>query len=207
MNKAVALFDFDDTIAKGDTVVKFLKYDLKKKPYNIVRYIPIGFNYLLHKCHLKSFEKTKSSLLYPLDYMSDEELKSFYHDYVIPSYYPHMVEELKKRKEEGCVVIVCTASVEAYMKYIDLPIDCLIGTKTKRKDNHETRMIEGENCKNSAKVKRIQDYLKSKDIEIDYDHSYGYSDSDHDIPMLSLVKNKIRVNKSTGQMEEFIPKQ
>ena len=32
MLKKVALYDFDNTIASGDTIVRLLKYDLKKHP-------------------------------------------------------------------------------------------------------------------------------------------------------------------------------
>ena len=114
-----------------------------------------------------------------------------------------MVEEIKKKKEEGYIVIVCTASSEVYMQYNELPIDCLLGTKTKRIDNHPSSQIIGKNCKGKEKIPRILEYLQSQNIEIDYENSYGYSDSNSDIPMLSLVKNRKRILLKTGEMIDF----
>ena len=136
--------------------------------------------------------------------MSDQQLQDFYHDHVEPHYYPEVLQQLKKHKEEGYVVIVCTASSEVYMQYHMLPIDAMIGTRTERKNHHPSSQIVGKNCKGEHKVPRILDYLKKNDIEIDYENSYAYSDSNSDIPMLNLVKHKKRVLLKTGQIVDFI---
>lgn len=190
----VALFDFDNTISHGDTIVSLLKYYCFKHPLSVVNFIKVGILYIGYLLHISSFESAKSALLFPLAHMHDEELEWFYHNKVEPEYYLNVVEELRKKKEAGYIVIVCTASSEVYMKYNSLPIDHLIGTKT------NGNKIIGKNCKNAHKVDYINDYLKEKDYVIDYDHSYAYSDSKSDLPMLSMVKNRIRVEKKTGNM-------
>lgn len=129
--------------------------------------------------------------------MDEKELQYFYENNVVISYYDNVVEEMRKRKDEGCFVIICTASVEDYMKYHQLPADCMLGTLTKN------GKVIGKNCKDEEKIYRIQECLKEHDIQIDYDNSYGYSDSNSDIPMLSLVKNKKRVLLKTGQIIDF----
>ena len=95
-----AFFDFDNTIAKGDTIFKLLVYTIKKHPLTIVRFlltILYGIGYILH---LVSKEKLKETILFPLDLFNSEELKTFYQEKVVPSYYPHMVQELQKRKDK-----------------------------------------------------------------------------------------------------------
>ena len=201
MKRAVALFDFDNTIVQGDSVKRLLQYDIKKHPLHSLRLIKTGFYYIGYLCHLCSFEKAKETLLYPLTMMSEKEIEKFFQDHVQIYYYPQVVEEMKKRYEEGCFVILCTASVETYMKYHHLPLHALLGTKM------ENGHIIGRNCKNEEKVNRILECLHQHHIEIDYDDSYGYSDSDDDIPMLSLVKNKKRVLLKSGEIVEFIKKQ
>lgn len=203
MLRKVALFDFDNTVAQGDSIKRLLIYDLKKHPWHLLYFIKVGLCYILYLLNLLSFEKAKSAILFPLCYMSDEELKSFYEKYIVISYYPHVVEEMQKKKDEGYVVILCTASCEAYMRYQQLPVDCLLGTKTRRIDNHETNEVIGKNCKDGEKIHRIMEYLESENIEIDYANSYGYSDSNSDLPMLSLVQNKKRVLLKTGKIIEF----
>ena len=52
-------------------------------------------------------------------------------------------------------------------------------------------------------MRRIYEVLKNRNLEIDYENSYGYSDSFTDLPMLRLVKNRIRIEKGTGKMTCF----
>lgn len=199
-----AFFDFDDTIAHGDSIHKLLLYGLKKRPLRAVNYLKVAVLGIGWFLHLNSKEACKSALLYPLDFMTNEDLKRFYEEQVIPSYYPHMVEEMKKRKEEGCMIFLVTASEEAYMIYCDLPYDVMMGTVTEMKGDAYTSKIVGKNCKGAHKVDRIMAYLKEHDLEIDYDHSYGYSDSKSDLPMLQLVKNRYRVSKKDGSLSDFV---
>lgn len=199
-----AFFDFDNTIAKGDTIYKLLVYTIKKHPLTIVRFlltILYGIGYILH---LVSKEKLKETILFPLDLSNSEELKTFYQEKVVPSYYPHMVQELQKRKDEGYLVFLVTASSEAYMRFNELPIDILMGTQTEIIDGEYTSHIVGKNCKDAHKVERINAYLEKNNLSIDYEHSYGYSDSTSDIPMLKLVKNRVRISKKDGSMSPFV---
>ena len=203
MLKKVALYDFDNTIATGDTIVRLLKHDLKKHPGHFLYFFKVTFYYGLYLLHLGSFEKAKSALLFPLDSMDYGQLKEFYQQEVVPSYYPHMIKQMEKEREEGYIIIVCTASCEAYMQFHDLPINCLLGTKTADKNNHPSSVIVGKNCKGQEKIPRILAYLKSQNIEIDFDHSVAYSDSVSDLPMLSLVKNRKRIALKTGEISDF----
>lgn len=197
MKKSVALFDFDNTLAQGDSITRLINHDLKRRPWHILLLFPVGIYYVGHKLHLCSFEKAKEKLLFPLRYMSEEQLNQFYQDEVAIHYYQNVVEELKQKKAQGYFVVVCTASSEAYMKYHNLPIDAMLGTRV------EDGKIIGKNCKNEEKIPRILSCLKEHDIEIDYESSYGYSDSSSDIPMLSLVGHKKRVLLKTGKIVDF----
>ena len=50
------------------------------------------------------------------------------------------------------------------------------------------------NCKGEEKVKRIQNWLASKNIQPDYAASFAYGDSKSDLPMLRLVGHPVQVN-------------
>lgn len=200
MIKKVALFDFDNTVATGDSIVRLLNYDLSHHPLHIFHFISVAYHYCLYLLHITSIEKVKSALLFPLRYMNEDDFRKFYKEYVEIYYYDNVVKVMQEKKDEGYEVVLCTASVEAYMKYNQLPIDKLLGTRT----IPHTSQIIGKNCKDEEKVLRILEYLKSQDIEIDYENSYAYSDSRHDIPMLSLVKHKKRVLLKTGEIVDFI---
>lgn len=199
-----AFFDFDNTVAHGDTIYKLIPYTLKRHPLSVFRFIKTAVLGVGYAFHLVSMESLKSSILFPLDLLNEKEQEKFYRDVVEPSYYPHMLEELKKRQDEGCIVFLVTASSESYMRFNHLPIDVLMGTVTKKKNGHYTSKIIGKNCKGANKVDRINDYLKAHDLKIDYDHSYGYSDSESDIPMLKMVKNRYRVSLTDGSLSPFV---
>lgn len=190
----VALFDFDNTVCSGDSINRLLVYYCSKHPLSIFNFILLIFKSIGYLLKIVSYEQLKSTILFPLEHMSDQELKTFYINKVKPHYYNNVVEEMKKKKEDNYHIILCTASSEVYMKYNDLPIDKLIGTKT----NGHT--IIGKNCKGKHKVTLINEYLKENNLEIDYDNSYAYSDSKSDFPMLEMVKNRIRIELKTGNI-------
>ncbi|MEG0276162.1 MAG: HAD family hydrolase [Coprobacillus sp.] len=203
MKKKVALFDFDNTVATGDSIVRLLKYDIKKHPLHIFYFVKVALYYGLYLLHLSSFEKAKATLLFPLLSMNDDDLKAFYEECIVPTYYLNVVEEMQIKKDQGYFIILCTASIEAYMQYHQLPVDKLIGTQIKRVGKKWIPELVDKNCKKHQKVRYIENYLKSCDIEIDYENSYGYSDSNDDIPMLQLVKHKKRVLLKTGKIVDF----
>ena len=115
-----------------------------------------------------------------------------------------LAAELKDKKNGGYLVYICSASIEGYLRFCDLPVDGILGTKTEVIGGKYTSRMIGNNCKNEEKVTRLTAVIAKLGVEIDYENSYAYSDSMHDIPMLKMVKNRIRINKKNGEMTPFI---
>ena len=204
MNKTkFAFFDFDDTLLPKDSMGRLVFFCLKNHPLSFIYLFPLAFYGLLYGLKLIDFIPLKEKLIFPLKVCSMQELNEFYQLVLIPHYYPNVVKELLERKKEGCLIWLVSASPEVYLQFTDLPVDQIIGTKTKMINGKTTNKIIGKNCKGEAKVERIQALLKEQQLEIDYDHSYGYSDSTSDLPMLNLVKNRIRISKKDGSMSSF----
>ena len=176
-----AFFDFDDTLIHGDSGGKLLKYYLKRHPLSVFRLLKVVYHYALYLLKIEPLNKAKSAWLYPLDYMNDQEIEKFYQEELEPCYYLNVIEELKKKKAEGYIIYICSASVEAYLRFCKLPVDEILGTKTLIKENKYTSQMIG----------------------IHYDLSYAYSDSLHDIPMLKMVKNRIKIDTKDGHMSSF----
>lgn len=198
-----AFFDFDDTLIHGDSGGKLLKYYLKRHPLSFYKLIKIAYHYVLYLLKVEPLNKAKSAWLFPLDNMSDKEVEKFYQEELETCYYDNVIEELKKKKEEGYTIYICSASVEAYLRFCKLPVDMILGTKTRIVDGKYTSEMLGKNCKNEEKVVRINEVLKNHNLKIDYDASYAYSDSLHDIPMLKMVKNRIKIDTKDGHMSSF----
>lgn len=207
MKQKFAFFDFDDTLIHGDSGKALLIYYFKRHPLSIFKLLKVVVLYPLYLLGIVEFQMVKSSWLFPMDYLSDDELRDFYQSSLVPKYYSNVVAELKNKKEQGYMVYICSASIEGYLRFCDLPVDGILGTKTKIVDGKYTSRMIGKNCKNAEKVVRLNSILKQLGLEIDYDNSYAYSDSLHDIPMLKMVKNRIRINKKNGEMTPFIIKE
>ncbi len=204
MKQKFCFFDFDDTLIHGSSGTMLIRYYLKKHPLGVIYLIPMAIVCILYVLKLASFNQAKSATLFPLNRMSEKEVQAFFEEEVEKHYYPHVIEELKKKKEEGYVIYICSASVEAYLRYCRLPVDAILGTKTVIKNNHYTGKMIGKNCKNEEKINRIMEVIKNHNLEIDYDQSFAYSDSKHDIPMLKMVKNRVKIDTKDGHMSPFI---
>lgn len=199
-----AFYDFDDTLIHGDSNKYIFLYGLKKRPLFILSVLPIMVYFIGYKLKLCPINKAKSIWLRPLKWMDDPELENFYQQEIKPHYYDNVVANLKAQYEAGYQIYICSASVEAYLLKTDLPYHFLSGTRTKMRKGRYTNRVIGKNCKREEKVKRIQEVLNEASLAIDYENSYAYSDSPSDWPMLKLVKNRVRIDKKTGAMSEFI---
>ncbi|MCD1147810.1 HAD-IB family hydrolase [Peptoniphilus sp. KCTC 25270] len=194
MKTKVALFDFDKTIIAQDSI--FLLYrktvkehkdfrdQLYKKMFRLISRVPGNPNWK---------KDIKTEFLQMLHYYSDEDLYQFVaKDLMEEMIFQDAKEEILHLKEEGYYLILVSASVEKYLKYVGdfLPFDHIIGTETN--ENYE---VVGKNNKQKAKVERIEAFLKEKNLAIDYENSRGYSDSlSADGPMLEIVKNRYLIN-------------
>ncbi|MDD8049373.1 MAG: HAD family hydrolase [Thomasclavelia sp.] len=204
MKTKVALFDFDRTIIHGDSGSYLLSYYIKKHPLSVFRLLQVGILYIGYLLHFCKINAAKTKWLFPIDKMSEEEIEEFYDSKVAIHYYDNVVERIKELHEEGYYIIICSASVEAYLKYCKLPVDKIIGTRTLDIDGKLSGRMIGLNCKDNEKVIRINEVLLDNHISIDYNNSYAYSDSKSDIPMLNLVKHRIRIDTKDGKMSKFI---
>ncbi len=203
MKHKFAFFDFDDTLLPQDSMKRLIFFCLKRHPFTCIHLFKMVFLGIAYGLKIISFIPLKQAILFPLNHLSEEELKLFYEECLIPNYYSNVVDELKQKKNEGYLIYLVSASPEVYLKYTDLPIDVIIGTKTKEINGKNTSKIIEKNCKSEEKVRRIYEVLNEKKLEIDYENSYGYSDSMTDLPMLELVKHRIRISKKDGSMSPF----
>lgn len=199
-----ALFDIDNTIIKGDSMVRFIPFVLLRHPL-LIFYIPVLFIYaLLFVLHIISMEAAKGVFFYPVRFLSQSEQKEFFEKGVLKCAFPEMLDTVRGHRKDDRSILFVTASPEAYMRFFKEEGWCdeVIGTRLAFKNGRYRGKVIGGNCRGGEKVRRINEYLAENNLSIDFEHSYGYSDSKSDTPMLSLVKNRFRINKS-GQCVPF----
>lgn len=206
MKSSFAIFDVDYTIINGDSMFLMLFFAISKKPLFIF-YTPIILvKMVLYFLKIIDVKNVKEAIYVPLKYLSEKELEEFFDTILLRKINPEVMKRLNFHKEQGCRILLVSASPEVYLQYFkkNSSIDVIIGTKLKIVDGKYINKIYGENCKGIEKVNRIKHYLNENNLEIDFDNSFGYSDSLSDKPMLSLVKNRYKVNKNELEIGEFI---
>jgi phosphatidylglycerophosphatase C len=189
--KRLALFDFDGTITRRDSMFDFLIY-------------AVGYNKLLQGIIVRS----PFLILYKLGLMSNHKAKEtlmryFFRNFeisrfkeIVARYSRERLQNIIKRsaveiiewhRSRGHRIVVVSASVDLWLTdWCELNCLELIATKLEEKDGRLTGNFLGRNCHGPEKVRRINERLELKD----YDYIYAYGDSSGDLQMLELANEK-----------------
>ncbi|MFT4021281.1 MAG: HAD-IB family phosphatase [Acinetobacter sp.] len=187
MNKALALFDFDGTLYLKDSFTQFIFYTLSKGhiAHRGIQILPWINAYFvnLYPAHLMR-ERLYKQMFKHQDLRHIEPIAKNYSAQIIDSLNPVLLAQLKQHQALGHQVVVVSASLDLYLKYVCdwLNVD-LICTQTEVKDAVLTGQYASEDC--SGIHKKIQVMSKYKLAE--FAQIYAYGNSKEDIDMLSLA--------------------
>lgn len=196
---AFAFFDFDDTLANGDSIFPFLLYCIKRGIAPKHQLFKAAAGFLRWKIQPSSGRAVKE---WSLSYIKDrtvEEMdgiaRDFFRDVQQKAFFADAAPELFRLRDQGVKIVIVSASSDLYMKVLPefLPVDAVISTVCETRDGRYTGKI-GKNCKGEEKVRRIEAWLKEQGLSIDKEHSAGYGDSPSDAPMLLLTASPNLVN-------------
>ena len=169
------IYDFDNTIYKGDTTKDILLYSFKKHPFKVIKALKktkkLERDY---KRGLITFERVKEAMLSFLFEIDDLD---GYIEKFVSSHMKNIKPWYLSRKNDYDIVI--SASYELWIIPFckKLGIRYVLATKTD-KEGH----IIGKNCKGEEKVKRLASTIPNAQIVT------SYSDSESDLPILNLAK-------------------
>ena len=166
------LYDFDNTIIKGDSSIKLIKYSFVRHPmmltissFKALKELIKGSNLGNIKSELFSFVKKIPDLE---NYINKFILKNKKY---IKKFY------LERQKDDDVVI-------SASFDFIIIPFCHSIGIKNVIATKYDTKKgcIIGKNCKGEEKVKRFKEEYKNAKV------NEAYSDSLSDLPMFKLAK-------------------
>lgn len=204
MNRTkLAIFDLDYTILDTDSTYHFFIEIMKIKPISIFN-IPISIFWgLVHV--FKGIDRTRFKEIFftPLKYLNENEFKSLKSNLIkkcIRHIKTQAVKEIETKKEQGYSLVMISASPEFYIEGIanSLGFDYIIGTQMKF--NRKKVWIEGKNCKDYEKIKRLKKMIDLS--KIDLENSVSYSDSKTDLPLLRLTGKGYMVDKKKWTLKE-----
>ncbi len=191
-DRKVAVFDLDGTITYRDTYVDFLLFCLKKRPARLLRSGALVAYYCAYKTGLKSNHWLKAKFLGTIaGGLGGERLdvlcEAFAAQTVKNNIKPQALQELKKLKQQGYVLVLATASFEFYVSLLfkSLDMDHLLCTKALFDNTGITGALDGKNCIGAEKARQVESLLSRFQLKC---VDRAYSDDKVDLPLFKMAK-------------------
>ena len=185
----LALFDFDGTISKKDSLLHFLRFSLTTKQF-ILGALALSPHLLSYFLGLQSNNKVKALIFsYFFKHWSENDFQRLCSDYAknaLPLIvHPKALAKIQWHLAQEHRVVIVSASIENYLKpWCDsLGIELLATQLAFSNDQGFTGNFHSPNCYGPEKVKRIQSLLDCTA----YEFIYAYGDSKGDTEMLKLA--------------------
>lgn len=207
MQRTLALFDFDGTMIRGDSIARLVRIMVKKGLMPVPELLNVLLKTLLWKLGRYPVEKAKTHSLAPLARMNPEAaaafLRSFVQDELLPRIYPDALRAMQAHQDAGHLVLLVSASPLLYLQYLKdaLPVDHILGTMTDEQLQVRLNVVREE------KNRQILTWLHQQGIKANWAQSAAYGDSANDLPMLGLVGRPMLINphKKAKRLGRGIP--
>jgi phosphatidylglycerophosphatase C len=184
----LALFDFDGTLTRTDTMFAFIQY-AKGQSKLFSSFLALSPYLILHRLGLYNTEKAKKRLLsYHFRGMSQEELQRLGMNFclnLLPTLFrDEALEKLHFHRSKGHTVYIVTASLDLWVQpWLDLQGLPGICTRIAWEEGRFMGEFVGTNCNGPEKARRILEAVDLKRFE----RVYAYGDSKGDKEMMALA--------------------
>lgn len=192
--RRLAIFDFDGTMVKGDSIVSYIAFARKKGYLNLADLLSVLWATVSYALRLVPIQKSKSASLRFLKRVTKEQkqdlAEEFIHTRVMPRLYPRAFKKIIMHEGQGDIVLIVSASPAVYMHGLAnfLPVHAVLASPTE--DDGTVRI----NCRGEQKVLRVKQWLKDNGIEPDWKNSYSYGDSLSDAQVMALTGHPTMIN-------------
>ena len=180
----IAFFDFDGTITKKDSTIKFIRYlvgDIKfflgvflLLPFIVLYKVKIISNNAIKQIIITYFFKGKDII----DFQKKSEYFSL--NEIDPIIRKKALDKIFWHKENGHTIVIVSASIDLWLKpWCEKNNIMLISTMLEIKDKTITGKTFKKNCHGPEKVKRIRELYDLSEYK--YIYAYGNSRGDHEM--------------------------
>ncbi len=106
-----------------------------------------------------------------------------------------LLDTLKEHRAKNHIVVLVSGTFEDLLRLLGekIGVEHLLGTKVEFSEGRCTGRVIGSACMGSEKVRRIQELISEKELEVDLSSSFAYADSISDLPLLEWVGNPVAV--------------
>lgn len=191
--RQAAVFDFDGTVIRGDSVTALLFYARKKQKIGLFTLMLAGVCGGLYRLHLMDAATAKRHSHAFLTRMETGEREAFLQDFarsLVGRAYPDALAEITAHRDQGHLVVICSASGQCYMRYAArlLQADALLCTPC-----GEDGGFLGPNCRGEEKVRRMTAWLQENGLTQEAILA-AYGDTKGDAPLLRMSQMPVLVN-------------
>ena len=183
----LALFDFDGTITKNDSLIKFIRFVAgdAKTLWGMMLLSPILTAYKLKI--IPNYKAKQMMFSYFFKGIAEHQFQKIAEEYSLKHINtilrPKAMEKITWHKELGHKVIVVSASIECWIRpWCEQNGLDLIATRVEIKDGLMTGKFLTKNCYGIEKVNRVKEAYNLDN----YDRIYAYGDSRGDKELLGL---------------------
>ncbi|MBQ9041181.1 MAG: HAD-IB family hydrolase [Eggerthellaceae bacterium] len=202
----VAVFDFDGTSIEGSSpswLVNRLIFSRKITPITSLK---IGLWGLAYKWHLPQNEAwVRGQVFTAFEGKPKEEvdryLRNFYDEWIARRFRPKADEAMQQRADEGCEVIVVSATFEPILLRAmeSHPFTHQISTRMKvAEDGTYTREVDGRPVEGEEKLIALKHWCDGHYGEDNWELAYAYGDHHSDEPLLAAAKHPFAITPNTG---------
>lgn len=195
--KRIAVFDFDGTITRKDTLIEFIRFTKGTLAlcWGLLLHLPL---LVAMKMHMYGNSKTKEKVFsYFFKGTSIEQFdewgKQFYAAQADKILYKQAIEAMTRHQQQDYVVIILSASVENWVRPFAsaLQAEVLLSTQAEVRDGVLTGKFATPNCYGEEKVNRLRRWLSEKSISESYIIAYGDSRGDKELLEFANEKHYI----------------
>jgi HAD superfamily hydrolase (TIGR01490 family) len=185
--KRIAVFDFDGTITRKDTLIEFIRFAKGSAAlfWGLLLHLPW---LILMKLHLYDNGKTKECVFsWFFKGMSLEQFnelgRAFYQAQADKLIYSEAKEKIEEHKSQGDIVVILSASIENWVQSFAsaLQAEGLLSTRAEVQNGKLTGKFATKNCYGAEKVNRLKTWLAANVNEQPYIIAYGDSRGDKEL--------------------------
>lgn len=192
--RRIAIFDFDGTLVKGDSIVSYLTMARQKGFLTAIDLLSVLWASVSYLLKLSSIEKSKSRALRFLKRMTQEQQKVLAEEFIstrlMPSLFPRGFKRMLMHEGQGDIILLVSASPAIYMGHLIryLPVHAVLASPTEQDGTIRV------NYRGDRKVLRVKQWLSDNNIKPDWENSYSYGNSLSDAPVMALTGHPIMIS-------------
>ena len=185
--KRIAVFDFDGTITRKDTLIEFIRFAKGSAALYCGLLLHLPWLVLMKLC-LYDNSKTKERVFawffrgMPIDRFNKLG-HDFYQTQADQLLYSEAKLQINDHHKNGDLVVILSASIENWVQPFAsaLQAESILGTQIEIQDGKLTGRFSSPNCYGAEKVRRLKEWLCQNEIKNPYIIAYGDSRGDKEL--------------------------